>query len=617
MIDRRLVGFVLLLALSGCDDALRDSAGFDGPADVALLPPGTFFEVPVAFVTNFRSGRVSKLDLKRTNLLVEDSPAPWMPGPDVSFGADRALSEIALAVTEETVEIWAADDSRDELLRTPYIVGLDEAGKPIWSRPSLTDVRAYDPGGAERAVNAPSLRGLRLRSGRATTETWTLTWHGSAFDVRGSASGRQDQRAVPGSPYVSDRGEIAFTPAISGVEPPDGTWLEFDVLSGVESAPSGGLVTDLLVSVDGTWIFATVLPDEGAAWLAVWDADALVEIDRLTLPAGASPERIGAGKDEGVLWIADSQDLTGAGRFWRVDYVPGDIETLSAVAIDAPEPSIDVAEGRGLRHHLLVAGAFSENVWTLDGATYEPVDTNPVTPEVDPTVLSSLIVGLAATERPADTADLDLDGDPRATHMVVATTFSGQLFLLDAESGCQVFGLPSGAYVDSPADLSDAFFDTGTPSDPLAVVDVATSSLVTTHPCGGVSRSESWTARFDGATQSYEVEGTLSGVQDKRLYEGARYVSDTGAFSMLILPGNQPTTDGDTWSFGIDDAVTPIAMQMLPSDPLVYTELYDDRSGPWWKVRQREIAVVAHAGDDVVLWMDLAGQGAGGVRVYR
>ena len=117
--------------------------------------------------------------------------------------------------------------------------------------------------------------------------------------------------------------------------------------------------------------------------------------------------------------------------------------------------------------------------------------------------------------------------------------------------------------------------------------------------------------------QSYEVEGTLSGVQDKRLYEGARYVSDTGAFSMLILPGNQPTTDGDTWSFGIDDAVTPIAMQMLPSDPLVYTELYDDRSGPWWKVRQREIAVVAHAGDDVVLWMNLAGQGAGGVRVYR
>ena len=616
MSDRRLCLAVALVLVAGCDDAERSFAGFDGPVDVALLPPGTFFEVPVAFVTNFRSGRVSKLDLKRTNLVVEDSPAPWMPGPDLSFGADRALSEIALAVTPDSLEVWAADDSRDELLRAPYIVGLDVAGKPIWSRPSLTDVRAYDPGGADRTVNAPILRGLRLFPGRATTETWTLTWRGRGFDVRGSASGLQEERAVPGSPYMSDRGEVAFTPAVNGVKPPDGTWLEFDVLSGIESAASGGLVTDLLVSVDGAWIFATVIPQEGPAWLAVWDADAFVELDRLELPAGSSPERLAAGKDEGVLWMADSQDVDG-GHFWRVDYVPGDIDTVSAVAIDAPEPSIDLAEGRGERHHIMLAGAFSENVWTLDGATYEPVDTNPVTPEIEPTVLSSLIVGLAATERPADTLDLDLDGDPRATHMIAATTFAGQMFLLDAESGCQVFGLPSRAYIESPADITDAFFDTGTPSDPVAVVDLATLELVTTHPCGGVSRTEDWTLRFDGHTQSYEVEGSLSGVQHKALYEGDRYVSDTGAFSMLILPGNGPTTDGDTWAFSINDGVTPIAMQMLPSDPLIYTELYDDRSGTWWKVRQREVAVVAHAGDDVVLWLDLAGQGSGGVRVYR
>ena len=401
------------------------------------------------------------------------------------------------------------------------------------------------------------------------------------------------------------------------MKPPDGTWLEFDVISGVESAPSGGLVTDLLVSVDGAWIFATVLPEAGPSWLAVWDAQAFVEIDRLEFPAGAVPERLSAGKDEGVLWIADSQDVGGAGRFWRVDYVPGDIDTLAAAPIAAPEPNIDVAEGRGERHHLMVAAAFSENVWTLDGATFAAVDTNPVTPEVDPTVLSSLIVGLAATERPAETFDLDLDGDRATTHMIVATTFSGQLFLIDAESGCQVFGLPSGAYVDAPSDLNDAFFDTGSPSDPVAIVDLATLELATTHPCGGVSRSESWTLRFDGPSQTYEVEGSVSGVQANALSEGQRYVSDTGAFSMLILPGNSPTTDGDTWSFSINDAVTPIAMQMLPADPVIFTEQYDDRSGNWFKVRQREVAVVAHAGDDIVLWLDLAGQGDGGVRVYR
>jgi hypothetical protein len=605
------------LSMVACDDAQRSFAGFDGPTDVALLPPGTFFEVPVALVSNFRSGRVSKLDLKRTNLVVEDSPAPWMPSADLSFGADRALSHLALAVTEDTVEVWAADDSRDELLRLPWILGLGDDSKPIWSHPGIGEVSAFDPGGAPRTVAAPSLRNLRLDSGRATTETWTLTWQGSGFVVRGSASGLQDSLAVPGSPYVSDRSEVSFTPALDGVEPPDGAYLEFSVFSGVEGAPSGGLVTDLHVALDGAWIFATVLPEDGPAWLSVWDATAFVELDRWEFPAGAAPESIAAGKDEGVLWVADSSDVNGEGRFWRFDYVPGDIDTLAAVAIDAPEPSIDVAEGRGGRHHLMVASAFSERVWTLDGATYATVDINPVTPEVDPTILSSLIVGLAATVQPAATQDLDLDGDPLFTHMVVATTFSGQLFLLDAESGCQIFGLPGGSYVEEPSNLDDAFVDTGAPSDPVTIVDAATLDLVTTHPCGGVSESEDWVVTYDSALASYEVEGSLSGIQQNRLFEGERYVSDNGSISMLILPGNSPTTDGDLWAFAVNDGVTPIAMQMLPSDPLIYTELYDDRSGSWFKVREREVAVVAHSGDDVVLWMDLAGQGSGGVRVYQ
>lgn len=609
-----LLSLALLVA---CDDADRNFAGFDGPTDVALLEPGTFFEVPVAFVTNFRSGRVGKLDLKRTNLVVEDSPAPWMPSADISFGADRALSNLALAVTGDSIEVWVSDDSRDEILRAPYIVGLDEAGNPIWNRPSLTEVAAFDPSGAERTVNAPELRDLRLRPGRATTETWTLTWRGAAFDVRGTASGPQSARAVPGSPYTSDRGELAFTPALHGVAPPDGTWLEFDVVSGVESATSGGLVTDLMVSPDGGWVFATVIPEDGPAWLSVWDALGFRELDRLELPAGAAPEALSPGRDEGVLWMADSAEVGDGGRFWRVDYVPGDVDTLAVTAAPAPEPTIDVVEGRGDAPHLMAAGAFSENVWTLDSATYAPVDTNPVTAEVEPTRLNSLIVGLAATGRPVDTARLDVDGDAEQTHMVVAATFSGQLYLLDAESGCQIFGLPGGGFVESPNSVVEAFLDTGAVSDPQVVVDLATFEPITTHPCGGVTRSEDWTFRFDGASQSYEVEGSSSGVQAGRLVEGERYVSDDGAISMLILPGVNPTTDGDTFAFSLNDGVTPIAMQMLPTDPVVFTELFDDRSGPYWKVRERAVGVVAHTGDDTVLWMDLGGQGAGGVRIYR
>ena len=67
-----LPAFVLAassLMLSACGTGEQVFDQFDGPVDVAYLAPGPFFEVPVGFVSNFRSGRVAKLDLKRTTFL--------------------------------------------------------------------------------------------------------------------------------------------------------------------------------------------------------------------------------------------------------------------------------------------------------------------------------------------------------------------------------------------------------------------------------------------------------------------------------------------------------------------------------------------------------------------
>ena len=216
----RLVQRALLLSLvlpmpallGACEDATRTLNRLHGPVDIALLEPGTFFEVPVAFASNFRSGRVSKLDLKRSNLVVEDSPAPWMASPDLALGADRALSEIALSVGDDRVDVWVADDSHDELLRANYIVGLDAAGKPIWQRPGLVGELEWsnaDGTVADEPLQA-RLDGLRLRPGRATSETWKATWTGNSMELRGSASGLQSERAVPGTPYETDLGEVAW-----------------------------------------------------------------------------------------------------------------------------------------------------------------------------------------------------------------------------------------------------------------------------------------------------------------------------------------------------------------------------------------------------------------------
>ncbi|MEE2828504.1 MAG: hypothetical protein VX498_04910 [Myxococcota bacterium] len=201
---RALLVLSLLLATTACGTGVRVLDDFEGPVDMAYLPPGPFFEVPVAFVSNFRSGRVAKLDLKRTQRLVEDSPAPWMPGPDLAFGRGYSLGEIALAVGEDSVDLWVADDFEGQILRAPYISALDAEGNPVWARPSLGELRAYLPDGTEFAGPKPELRGLRLRPGRATTERWTFTWTGFAFEVRGTASGLQSNRAVPGTPYTTD-----------------------------------------------------------------------------------------------------------------------------------------------------------------------------------------------------------------------------------------------------------------------------------------------------------------------------------------------------------------------------------------------------------------------------
>ena len=626
----RLVQRALLLSLvlpmpallGACEDATRTLNRLDGPVDIALLEPGTFFEVPVAFASNFRSGRVSKLDLKRSNLVVEDSPAPWMASPDLALGADRALSEIALSVGDDRVDVWVADDSHDELLRANYIVGLDAAGKPIWQRPGLVGELEWsnaDGTVADEPLQA-RLDGLRLRPGRATSETWKATWTGNSMELRGSASGLQSERAVPGTPYETDLGEVAFTLALAGVELPVGSSISFTVDSGVVSADAGGLVTALLAPTpDSPWIFATVLPDEGAPFISVWDALTFTELDRLELPAGASPESLASGHSEGVLWVADSAEVDGAGRIFRVDYIPGDVNTLAVTAVPAPEPAIDVAAGLDPGAlGLFVASAFSDAVWLLDAFSYEPIDINPVTPEVDASHLGSLIAGLDASKRDIETAILDEDGTRLRSFAVVATTFAGSLYWLDAATGCQVFSTPAGAYLEvTPELVNTTFSDLGYTSNPQLVFDEVSERAITTHACGGQSRTETWLVRYQEELLSYEVEGSLSGVQELRAYEGERYISDDGAISFLILPGTRPTTDGDRWSFPINDGVSPVALQELPGDPLIFTELFDDRDGDWWKVREREIAVIPHVGNDVVLWIDIQGQGIGGGRIYQ
>jgi hypothetical protein len=626
---------IAALFLAACDETTVAVPRMDGPWDLAVLQPDAgFYEVPVGFATNLRSGRVSKLDMKRGGHVVEDGPAPWMPGPELAFGSGRALSQIALITTPDSVDVWVTDDGSDQLLRAPHISGLEDDGTPIWVRPTLGDVTVTDAAGAALGGDLlPTLRGLRLHETRAAQEVWTMVWKGQSFSVHGSTAGAQAKEALPGSPYTTDQGELAFTAALNGQEPEFGTTIHVPVLHAIESVDAGGLVQDLLVSDDGAWVFAVVLPDTGAASLAVFDALSFTEIDRIDLPAGSVPERMTADHFDGRAWVADSADVDGAGRVLRLDWIPGDLDTLAITPVPVPEPAIDVDPGADPdADRLFVAAAFSDALWMLDGTTYAPLDVNPITPEIDPTRVSTLISGIASSERPIETWDLS-DADVRIpVYGIFVSTFAGELYWVDASTGCQVFANWVGAYLDSGfADPQGLFNDGGFTSDPQLITDpyqagasstdvnVFDAGWVATSRCGGVTRSETWVARYDEVEQSYEVEGSFSGVQEGRAFEGDRYITDGGELSFLIQPGALPTTQGDFWRFIVNDGVTPILLGELPGDPVVYTELYDDRSGRWWALRQREIAAVPNSGNDMVFWIDVQDQGfnASGVRIYR
>lgn len=605
-----------LLLIAGCEEEARGVAQLDGPTDLAVLDAGTWFEVPVGFVVNGRSGRITKIDLKRGGQLVEDDGAPWTGGHDLAVGDEYLLSQIALWDDGTKVDAWVSDDVTDSLFRVPALLGTNDVGAPLFARPETSVPAFLDAGGAPTEAPDFDLRNLRVRPGRAAQEQWTVSWTGRAFEVRGTASGPQRAVAVPGTPYESDRGEIAFVASLRGASPAVGVSASFEITRGVEQAPAGGLVLDLLADPTSGWIFASVLPTEGDGFLSIWDGATFAELTRVELPPAAVPERLALGALPGTLWVADSADLAGEGRILGLDYVPGDTSSISLRVLPLPEPAFEVAEGMDAAQPVLfAASAFTDAIWMLDPRSGAPIDHNVMTAGIDPIHVRTPVSGMTATPGTVETAMLDEDGTRFERPAIVTATFGAEMFLLDAATGCQFFSSPAGADVATTAEA--AFTDVGAISSPTLVADGDTARVVTTHPCGGITRTEVWTLRFDAWTQDYEVEGSRSGVQAARLREGERYISDTGAISLLIVPGTRATTDGDSWTFPASSGVVVIPLQELPGDPVAYTEPFDDRDGRWYKLRTREVAVLPHAGNDVVLWIDLQGQGIGGIKAWQ
>ncbi len=599
--------------LSGCKGEEDYFHRLHGPTDVAYLPPGDIFEVPVAYVPSFRSGQIAKLDLKRIDMLVEEGAVSWMASPFLACGRDRVLDQVEVLSDGVTyVDVFVSDSQHGRVLRVPHVAP-DGAGGgsfvPIaWGEPQF-----HGPDGQVKS-SGPLMSDLEVRAGYATTETWTLRFHDHSWEISGTASGPQQQEALPGLPFETDGQELAFTMLHEGAEVAEGSYFTLTTDTGIVEFDLPGVASDLRATPDGSMLLATVLGFDGESglWIYVDDED----LHWIDLPPGSVPENIGFHRDADAFFIADSSD---ANRVLRVDYTPGDAGSFVVTEIPVGEPAFDVAHGGDPElDHLFVAAAYHELIEVIDLTSGESVDVNPWTPEVDPVRVGSLITGLDASRAPLEMNTVTTAEIGEERYVVVATTYAGFLHVVEADTGCEVLESFFGPYLEALDGSTEvAYYDVAPASDTFLLPDPVTSLEVSINPCGGVARDQLWTLRFLSEVQSWEVEGSLSGIQEGLAREDVRYVTDDGEISFVLASGARPSSDGDWIQFSVNDGVSPVGVLELPADPYVYTDVYDLREGSWWEHKERQVALVPNAGNDVVMWIHIEGYGDGGLKYFR
>jgi hypothetical protein len=626
-VDRQSVILALGL-LVGCEPLNYRLGVFDGPISSAVLDPtGTVFEEPVGFVANSRNGIIIPLDLKHGTLLGDQYAAPFLRPRWIATGARRLLGHMAVwSPAADQVVVFAADTAHEVLVEAPYMVGFD--GAPIVPTPRYTEPEFVDVDGSG---DPPSLSNVVLRRGWTTTESWIVESDGDEWVVYGSRSGRQPRNARSSEPYRSKEREIEFLIKGKGTR---GDRFVFRTETGVKEHDLGGIILALQRVPGEDLLIAAVwdpLVEEGS--VVLWDLMLGAERGRFIMPDESQPWRFTFGATAADLYIADAHqplvyetelnlqepDLS----YWREIETDGAIGAIAYIE-DEPDPQLAdvIPDGdTGLYDdpsverdyaHLFVApvGANRVDVFDLDADVW--LDVHALDQSDRGIDLRSPIVGLAATPERVMLQQETNWGTRVQEKVVAVTTYDGSLILLEGDSGCAV-NTVEGAHVPIVQGVeSISFADAGKESNPYLYKDGATQRRIMTTRCGGVARSEKWTAIYSEVDGTYELEGTKSGIQVNRAIEDQRYVSDNGDISFTILAGTMPATDGDTFLFFMDEGILRIDQAIrqagfssepleLPAEPIVFQYQAGPTGGGWDEYDLRAFILVPVTNSDLVL----------------
>ncbi len=597
-----------LWLLMACEDLTEIPLHFDGPIAAAVLPEySTPFYDPVGAVANSRSGRILWLNLKEGRFLTDDSMASFLPSRGAATGRARILQDLAVTTDGSTVTAWTIDASTATVLRVPYITAWDASG-PVEVEPTATEPVFVDADGSGDSVK---ITDVRVRSGYTTTEDWVLSYDGQRWWAEGSRSGLQESEPVSGEMYRADDGAVELT------------------LTG--SATAGDRVelsTDSLlteISLEGRPM--ALLSAGGRLWVSVaGEVGAVVALDLATgavlgtvsLPEGAVPGRLAAATD-GRIFVADG--ALSAVHVLRLDLVP-EPAAVSVETLTTAGPVVDLAwvageaEDDSLFEHLFVAplGAGRADIWDFASASW--LDPNPTTPEVEGVVLGAPISGMAASIGTVWLQQPDENNAFPRIPVVTISTQDGLIHMLEGSTGCAVQDYEGPVGPTPYTDTSDEviqLIDQGESSSVTFWMDDDSGKQVVTSTCGGVTRTEDWTVTYDAATLSWEVEGTISGVQANRAYEDERYISDTGAISFLMASGPLPATAGDRFAFSTFDGLATVLGTdededgqverpwEFPGRPAAFQYSAGPTDGGWDALNRREFVLLPVQNSDIVV----------------
>jgi hypothetical protein len=604
---------ILPLLLAGCSVDNDTERSFDGPLAMATLleEDGSPFDGPVAFVANSRTGTIVPLDLKRATLLGDQYGAPWLRSSWIATGDQRQITELAVWMPDEAqVSVVANDLNFDVVIEAPYIVGID--GEPVDYETTATTPVYFDEDGSG---DAPTLDDLTVRGAFTTTEAWTIEYDGEQWWVTGTRSGKQGAQAITGESYITDQGELSFT--IQGTATL-GDRFELETDNGLVEHDVGG--TPLaLERVAGTDLVIVSVWDStnDRGFLAFLDLANDVVVHEIDLPTGSQPGRLAIGATAADLYVADSY-----APFVHHVSVDADDPTASAIVdtIDAAGPVLDLAWvgqdaepllDREAWSHLAVAPAFLNRVDIYDLEAGLWVDSNPNDDVEGGLDLRRPVVGLSSS-REAVPLQATTDWGARAERPVVAvTTFDGTLRMVEGETGCLATDVNGAGIATSSGIETVDFTDQGSTSNPSILADSSTGRSFSTPSCGGILGTETWTATYDAVFGNWEIEGSLTGLQETRAYEDERYISDGAELSFLILAGTQPSTDGDSFTFSSTSGVLELENVPnaaggsdpleLPGPPLVVWYRSGPTGGGWDLEQRRPYILVPITNSDWVL----------------